>query len=135
MLRLYPSSSTVDSTSVRETKLGNNSTRPGIVVSVPIIMVHNDPEIWGDDVEEFNPDRFSKGISKATENNEVSFFPFGWGPRVCIGQNLALLGVKMAISMMLQNFCFKLSPTYVHAPIRHAAIEPQFGGSLILRKM
>ena len=47
---------------------------------------------------------------------QVSYFPFGWGSRICIGQNFALLEAKIMLSLLLQNFSFQLSPAYFITP-------------------
>ncbi|KAK0593612.1 hypothetical protein LWI29_029824 [Acer saccharum] len=134
-LRLYSPAPILTRTCYREIKLGEINIRPGILLSLPIIMVHHDQEYWGDDADEFNPDRFSEGVSKASKNNEVSFFPFGGGPRICIGQNFALMEAKLALIMILQNFSFELSPAYVHAPTRGVTVQPQYGAHLILHNI
>jgi cytochrome P450 len=66
-----------------KTKLGDFLSLPaGVIICLPTVLVHQDHELWGDDTLEFKPKRFSKGISKA-RTGQVSFFPFGWGPRIC----------------------------------------------------
>ncbi|CAH9092001.1 unnamed protein product [Cuscuta europaea] len=133
-LRLYPPVTGLMRTVVEEAKLGDIVLPPGAVVSLPILMLHFDSEIWGEDVREFKPNRFSEGIMGATKGKNA-FYPFGGGPRICIGQNFALMEAKMAMSMILQRFSFVLSPSYTHAPISMVTTHPQHGAPLIMQKL
>ncbi|KAH6775514.1 hypothetical protein C2S52_013075 [Perilla frutescens var. hirtella] len=115
-------------------KLGNLTVPAGVHLTLLIGLMHYDPQIWGDDAKEFKPHRFSHGVSNATKI-QPSFVPFSSGPRVCMGENFAMIEAKMALAMILQHFSFELSPSYIHAPFPILSLQPQFGAPIILRDL
>lgn len=134
VLRLYPPVVSMPRMILKETKLGDITLPTGSIIQMHTMLSHYDPSIWGDDVKEFNPERFSQGVSVATKGQTV-YIPFGGGPRVCIGQNFAMLEAKMALVMILLRFSFELSPSYSHAPRTIITLQPQFGAHLVLHKL
>ncbi|GKB65157.1 cytochrome P450 CYP749A22-like protein [Tanacetum coccineum] len=117
-LRLYPPVPALKRRVKREVQLGKMTLPPNLELYIPILAVHHDPRIWGEDVRDFKPDRFEGGIAKATNNTLAAYFPFGFGPRTCVGLNFAMLEAKIVLAMILQRYKFKLSPNYVHSPVQ-----------------
>ncbi|CAO2191123.1 unnamed protein product [Urochloa humidicola] len=134
VLRLYPPVVLLSRRTYKEMELGGIKYPAGVSLILPIIYIHRDPNIWGNDAGKFNPERFTDGISNATKH-QSAFFPFGGGPRICIGQNFALLEAKMALCTILQRFSFELSPSYTHAPYTVITLHPQHGAPIRLKKL
>lgn len=134
-LRLYPPVPAIKRKVEKEIQLGNFILPAHMELYIPPLALHHDPYIWGEDVHLFKPERFARGMAKATKNTPTAFMPFGFGPRTCVGLNFAIIEAKIALSMILQRYSFTLSPTYVHSPIQLFMIRPQFGVQIILHSI
>ncbi|KAK8508035.1 hypothetical protein V6N12_025143 [Hibiscus sabdariffa] len=134
-LRLYPPAIGILRNCESEVKLGKFTLPANLQLFIPSMAVHRDPGIWGDDAHLFKPERFSEGVAIATNNNVTSYFPFGIGPRTCIGFNFAISGAKIALLMILQRYRFVLSPAYVHSPVLNSLLVPQHGIQVILHPL
>ncbi|XP_020236595.1 cytochrome P450 CYP72A219 isoform X1 [Cajanus cajan] len=133
VLRLYPPITVINKYNWCETRVGNMSIPAGVEVCLPLLLLHYDGNYW-EKPEEFNPVRFTEGVSKASKDH-IAFYPFGWGPRICPGQNFAFLEAKMALATILQHFSFQLSPSYAHAPSNSITLKPQFGAPIVIRRI
>ncbi|KAL8110255.1 cytochrome P450 72A15-like isoform X1 [Apium graveolens] len=132
-LRLYPPTGVIHRSTSRDTKLGDMVLPAWIQITIPITLMNHDPDIWGEDVNQFKPERFDEGVF----NSEMKsvFFPFSGGPRKCIGKSMAMVTNKFVIATFLQHFILELSPSYLHAPRHSFFLVPQHGMKLVLRKL
>ncbi|EFJ06388.1 hypothetical protein SELMODRAFT_186869 [Selaginella moellendorffii] len=132
-LRLYPPAVFLVRTAMEDTKLGNLMVPEGTGVLVPILSILHDKEVWGEDANEFNPQRFADGVANASKH-PFAFLPFSHGPRVCLGQGFALMEAKVALTMILHRFSFEISPSYQHSPVLRLTLTPKHGMPLLLSR-
>ena len=133
-LRLYPPASFITREALNDINLGSIDIPKGTNIRVPIALAHRDPSAWGADSDRFDPGRFASGIARACKPHHM-YMPFGVGPRTCAGQNLAMVELKVVLSLLLSRFEFELSPNYVHRPAFRLTVEPGDGVPLIFRKL
>ncbi|XP_075053322.1 cytochrome P450 3A29-like isoform X2 [Mixophyes fleayi] len=103
-LRLYPAAGRIERVCKKTTEINGVTIPAGVVTVIPAFVLHRDPDIWPDP-EEFRPERFSK--ENREEQDQYTFLPFGAGPRNCIGMRFALINMKSAITLLLQNFSLR----------------------------
>ncbi|OAY23979.1 cytochrome P450 714C2 isoform X2 [Manihot esculenta] len=133
-LRLYPPVPVIAREALKDMKLGNINVPKGVNIWTTVLLLHTDPEIWGSDSYKFNPERFANGIAGVCKY-PFFYMPFGVGPRVCLGQNLAIVELKIVLALILSNFSFTISPRYVHSPIFNLVIKPEHGVNLWVKKL
>ncbi|GFZ01784.1 cytochrome P450, family 714, subfamily A, polypeptide 1 [Actinidia rufa] len=133
-LRLYPPGVALSREALKDVNIAGIDIPQGVNLWTMVMKLHTDPETWGPDSHNFNPERFANGISAACKVPQ-SYMPFGFGPRVCLGQNLAMLELKMIVGLLLSNFSLSISPKYVHSPVMKFVIEPKHGINLLIKKL
>ncbi|KAK5057604.1 hypothetical protein LTR84_011604 [Exophiala bonariae] len=81
---------------------------PGTPVGISPIVQNRDPKIWGDNAQEFWPERWleSEAKSRYLESNNMTFG--GSGPRMCVGRNIALVEVHKSVAQLLRHFDMKV---------------------------
>lgn len=133
-LRLYPPVPLVSREAFKDMKFGDIEVPKGVNLWTMVVSSHTDADTWGSDACQFNPNRFANGITGACKLPHL-YMPFGVGPRVCLGQNLAMYELKILISLILSKFSISLSPKHIHSPCLKLLIEPEYGVNLLVKKL
>ncbi len=89
----------------------------------PYVM-HRDPRYYPNP-EQFDPERFNEATRK--ERPQFSYFPFGGGARVCIGEHFARLEATLVLAMVMQRFAFHLVPGQSVLPEPRMTLRPKNG--------
>jgi cytochrome P450 len=84
--------------------LGDFEIKKGQILFLSPYLVHRDPSLWKDP-NRFDPDRWTPELREATKG---AYFPFGLGPRTCVGKHFALLEAKLILVHFLSRFGFRL---------------------------
>ena len=106
-MRLYPPAWITDRVALDDDEYEGTKIKKGDVVAPYIYGAHHDSSRWTNP-EEFKPERFVKeNISK---KDSYSYFPFGGGPRLCIGQQFAIVEMQLIAYHLYRKFGFELIP-------------------------
>ncbi|MEU6704431.1 cytochrome P450 [Streptomyces wuyuanensis] len=100
-MRLYPAAPVVGRRAVAEAVVGGHTIPAGADVVVAPWVTHRHPRYW-EDPDRFDPERFAPGTEK--DRPRYAWFPFGGGPRACIGQHFSMLESVLALAMILRDY-------------------------------
>ncbi|KJD35526.1 cytochrome P450 [Tamlana sedimentorum] len=102
-LRLYPPAYFMDRVNIEDDNFDGYHFKKGSSFLFSILEIHKHKK-WWEHPEDFNPDRFSPEKAKTYSSH---YFPFGAGPRKCIGNNFAMFEMIIAVSEILTRFTIK----------------------------
>lgn len=110
-LRLWPTAPGFARGAVADTTLaGRYPMRKGDWCLIMSAAVHRDPEVWGDDPERFDPDRFLP--HEVRRRPAHTYFPFGTGERACIGRQFAIHEAILLLARICHRYDFAADPAY-----------------------
>ncbi|CAF1283193.1 unnamed protein product [Rotaria magnacalcarata] len=96
--------------------------RKGVDIAMNLNVMNSSEKYWHEP-KKFDPSRF-------LQRNSNVIFPFGSGPRACIGQNFAMLEAKIMLTMLLHQFRFELVPGQKLVQSTAVTIRPKYGLSM-----
>jgi cytochrome P450 len=100
-MRLFPAAPAIGRRAVAATEIGSHTIPAGADVIVAPWVTHRHPAYW-EDPERFDPERFTPEAEAGRPR--YAWFPFGGGPRACIGQHFSMLESVIALAMILQEY-------------------------------
>lgn len=104
-MRLYPPAWIMDREAIDEDEIEGYHVPKGANISLFVYGVHHNPDYW-EAPETFDPDRFTK--EKIKTRRPFTYFPFGGGPRLCIGNQFAYMEMQLILATLIQRFRFEL---------------------------
>jgi cytochrome P450 len=120
-LRLYPPAWVISRRTLQPDVLCGCEIPDGATVILSPYVTQRDPRHWPHALR-FDPDRFLAGQLADTDRGALTYFPFGAGPRLCIGRDLALLEAPLVIATLGRVLRFR--------PQRPASVRADFGVTL-----
>ncbi|HEU4325528.1 MAG TPA: cytochrome P450 [Roseiflexaceae bacterium] len=124
-MRLYPPAWILSGrVASRDTELGGFQIPAGSVMSVSQWVVHRDPRFFPQ-AERFLPERWGGDLEKQLPR--FAYFPFGGGPRLCIGQAFAMMEATLILAAVAQRFRLALVPGQRVVPQPSITLRPRYG--------
>lgn len=130
-MRLYPPAWGLARVAVEDHELGGYTVRKGMGVAMAQWVVHRDTR-WYDTPEEFRPERWEGDFAKRIPR--FAYFPFGGGPRQCIGNSFALMEATLLLATIAQRYRLRLVPDHPVVPLASITLRPRYGVRVVLEE-
>jgi cytochrome P450 len=130
-LRLFPPAYAQGREAVRDCTIGDYRIPRGTTIFFFQWILHRDPRYF-DNPEEFRPRRWAGGLAQRLP--KYAYFPFGGGPRMCIGNTFALMEAALVLATVAQRFRMLLVPDHPVTPWPSITLRPRHGIKVVLKK-
>jgi cytochrome P450 len=113
-LRLYPPAHVISRTAIADDVVGGFGIRKGSPVLMSSWVTHRSSLYWEDPLK-FDPQRFAPERSR--DRHDYAYYPFGGGPRRCIGDRFSLMEQTLALAMTAQRFLVRIDHELAPDPV------------------
>lgn len=133
-MRLYPPAWIIGREAVSAFEVNGYSFPAGAQVSMSPWLMQRDPRYY-DQPEEFRPERWAgaTGGDQIKQLPRFAYFPFGGGPRLCIGNSFAMMEAILILATISRRFQFELAPGQTVTPMPSITLRPKNGVKVIVK--
>ena len=128
-MRLYPPAWVIARRAVNDDCVGGYRIEANSEVILLPYVTHRHPDFW-ENAEEFEPARFSPERSEGRPR--YAYFPFGGGPRQCIGNNFAMMEATLVLATVAQKYRLRLVPGHPVEPEPSVTLHARHGIKMTL---
>jgi cytochrome P450 len=128
-MRLYPPAWVMGREAIGGCEVGGYRMPTGTTALMSQWVVHRDPR-YHHDAERFDPDRWTAEYEEGLPR--FAYFPFGGGPRQCIGASFAMTEARLILATIAQRFRMELAPGHRVEPYASVTLRPKAGMRIIL---
>jgi cytochrome P450 len=127
-MRLYPPAWLIGRRAVNEYTIGHYHVPARSIIVMSQWIVHRDSRHYADP-ERFDPDRWTPQFKAALPR--FAYFPFGGGPRQCIGESFAWMELVLLVATLAQQWRFQLVPGHPVVPQAAVTLRSKYGMKMI----
>ncbi len=127
-MRLYPPAYAVARRAIEPFEVGGYAFPAGTQLVLSPWAMQRDPRYY-DQPEEFRPERWLDGLARRLP--AYAYFPFGGGPRRCIGQSFAMMEAALVVATIAQRFSLRLVPGHPVVPEPLITTRPKYGMKMV----
>ena len=129
-MRLYPPAWLTNRMALEDDEILGYHIPAGSHMAISPYALHHHPAYW-ENPEGFDPERFSP--ERSAGRPHYVYFPFGGGPRMCIGQGFAITEAQVLLATIAQRYRLDLLPGHPIVPEPHVTLRPRNGLPMLLR--
>jgi cytochrome P450 len=123
-MRLYPPAYILSRYTVADDVVGGYDLPAGSILTLSPYVTHRHPDFWPDP-ERFDPERFTP--EQVASRPRFAYFPFGGGPRQCIGNRFAMTEAILILAMVTQRYRLELEPEHPIELEPLITLRPKYG--------
>jgi cytochrome P450 len=130
-MRVYPPVYLIGREATKDLELGGYRVRKGYTIFLSQWVSHRDPRFFPDP-EQFRPERWLDGLARRLP--KYAYFPFGGGPRVCIGNTFAMIEAAVLLAAIGQQYRFTLASDQPPRLLPQITLLPEDGIPAVLQR-